>query len=79
MKNFTEAMTESLRYATGHPDEARQILTAYTKISGAVLSELILPSWPPEVDLASLEKLAKLGEQDGIFGGKKPDVQALFS
>ncbi|MEU1474496.1 ABC transporter substrate-binding protein [Streptomyces sp. NPDC005760] len=79
VKNFTEAMTESLRYATGHPDEARQILTAYTKISGDVLSQLILPSWPAQVDLASLEKLAALGEQDGIFGGKKPDVQALFS
>ncbi|EDY60717.1 MULTISPECIES: ABC transporter substrate-binding protein [Streptomyces] len=79
VKKFTEAMTESLEYATGHPDEARQILTAYTKISGDVLAKLILPSWPPQVDVASLEKLAALGEEDGIFGGKKPDIQALFS
>ncbi|MEU0409484.1 ABC transporter substrate-binding protein [Streptomyces griseorubiginosus] len=79
VKNFTEAMTESLEYATSHPDEARQILTTYTKISGDVLSGLILPSWPAEVDTASLEKLAALGEEDGIFGGKKPDIQALFS
>lgn len=79
VKNFTEAMTESLQYATGHPDEARQILTTYTKISGDVLTGLILPSWPAQVDTASLEKLAALGEQDGIFSGKKPDIQALFS
>lgn len=78
VKNFTEAMTESLDYASGHPDEARQILTVYTKISGDVLKGLILPSWPARVDTASLEKLAALGEQDGIFGGKKPDIQALF-
>lgn len=79
VKNFTEAMAESLEYATGHPDEARQILTTYTKISGAVLSGLILPRWPAQVDTASLEKLAALGEEDGIFGSRKPDIQALFS
>jgi len=79
VKNFTDAMTQSLEYATAHPDEARQILTTYTKIGGDVLSGLILPAWPPQVDTASLEKLAALGEGDGIFGGKKPDIQALFS
>ncbi|WP_053848090.1 ABC transporter substrate-binding protein [Streptomyces sp. NRRL B-24085] len=79
VRKFTEAMRESLEYATGHPDEARQILTVYTKIGGEVLSELILPSWPAQVDLASLEKLAALGEEDGIFGDRKPDIQALFS
>ncbi|MFE6489552.1 ABC transporter substrate-binding protein, partial [Streptomyces sp. NPDC057757] len=79
VKQFKEAMAESLEYASSHPDEARQILTTYTKISGNVLPELILPSWPAEVDTASLEKLAELGERDGIFGGKKPDIGALFS
>jgi NitT/TauT family transport system substrate-binding protein len=79
VKKFTEAMTESLKYATDHPDEARQILTAYTKISSDVLNELTLPSWPAQVDTASLEKLAALGEKDGIFGGEKPDIEALFS
>jgi len=79
VKRFTEAMTESLRYASGHPDEARQVLTTYTKISGGVLQNLTLPSWPTEVDMASLEKLASLSEKDGLFGGKKPDLNALFS
>jgi len=79
VRKFTEAMTESLKYASEHPDEARQILTTYTKISGDVLKNLTLPSWPPRVDMASLEKLASLGEKDGIFGDKKPDLEALFS
>ncbi|MER6136104.1 ABC transporter substrate-binding protein [Streptomyces sp. NPDC001815] len=79
VKRFTEAMTESLQYATDHPDEARQILTTYTKISGDVLEKLTLPSWPPDIDMASLEKLASLGERDGLFGDKKPDLDALFS
>ncbi|MCL6731602.1 ABC transporter substrate-binding protein [Streptomyces neyagawaensis] len=79
VKKFTEAMTESLKYASEHPDEARQTLTTYTKIDGAVLKDLTLPTWPAEYDMASLEKLASLGEKDGIFGGKKPDLDALFS
>ncbi|MGW1717730.1 ABC transporter substrate-binding protein [Streptomyces sp. NPDC002156] len=79
VKKFTEAMSESLQYATDHPDEARQILTTYTKISGDVLNELTLPAWPAEIDMASLEKLASLGETDGLFDGKKPDLTALFS
>ncbi|MDX3639083.1 ABC transporter substrate-binding protein [Streptomyces sp. MB09-02B] len=79
VKKFTEAMTESLKYASEHPDEARQILTTYTKIDGEVLKKLTLPSWPATVDMASLEKLAALGEEDGIFGDKKPDLDALFS
>ncbi|MEU6138830.1 ABC transporter substrate-binding protein [Streptomyces sp. NPDC047081] len=78
VKNFAAAMTESLKYATAHPDEARQAITTYTKIDATVLKDLTLPSWPAEYDMASLEKLAQLGEQDGIFGDKKPDLKALF-
>ncbi|MFF9039034.1 ABC transporter substrate-binding protein [Streptomyces sp. NPDC014892] len=79
VKKFTEAVSESLKYASEHPDEARQVITTYTKIDGAVLKDLTLPTWPAEYDMASLQKLAQLGEQDGIFGGKKPDLDALFS
>lgn len=79
VKRFTEAVTESLEYASAHPDEARQTLTTYTKIDGEVLKNLTLPTWPAQYDMASLEKLASLGEKDGIFGGKKPDLDALFS
>lgn len=79
MKKFTEAMTESLEYASEHPEEARQILTVYTKIDSGVMEKLTLPDWPTQVDMPSLEKLASLGEQDGIFGDKKPDLDALFS
>ncbi|KUO07529.1 ABC transporter substrate-binding protein, partial [Streptomyces dysideae] len=65
VKKFTEAVTESLEYASAHPDEARQIVTTYTKIDGEVLKNLTLPTWPAEYDMASLEKLASLGEKDG--------------
>ncbi|MFJ3669214.1 ABC transporter substrate-binding protein [Streptomyces sp. NPDC090106] len=79
VEKFTAAMTESLTYAAAHPDEARRILTTYTRISADVIDKVTLPSWPAEVDLPSLEKLASLGEQDGLFGDEKPDIPALFS
>lgn len=79
VKRFTEAMNESLGYASAHPEEARQALTTYTKISGDILKKLALPGWPARVDMASLRKLASLSERDGLFGGKKPDLDTLFS
>ncbi|MFD7709630.1 ABC transporter substrate-binding protein [Streptomyces sp. NPDC059785] len=79
VKDFSDAMRESLRYASSHPDEARRVLGSYTKISGDVQQKLTLPDWPAEVDMPSLEKLARLGEEDGLFGDKKPDLEALFS
>ncbi|MBD0841392.1 ABC transporter substrate-binding protein [Streptomyces sp. TRM68416] len=79
VKRFTEAVTESLEYASDHPDEARRTLTTYTKIDGEVLKNLTLPTWPAQYDMASLEKLVSLGEEDGIFGDGKPDLDALFS
>ncbi|WP_221350811.1 ABC transporter substrate-binding protein [Streptomyces beigongshangae] len=78
VEKFAEAMAESLRYASDHPDEARRTLATYTEISGDVLEELALPAWPAEVDRASLEKLASLGERDGLFGDGEPDLDALF-
>ncbi|MEV3914639.1 ABC transporter substrate-binding protein [Streptomyces canus] len=78
IKNFTEAMTKSLTYADQHPDEVRQVLSTYTKIPSQLTNSLTLPRWPATINLRSVKVLASLGEKDGIFGGKKPDLEALF-
>jgi NitT/TauT family transport system substrate-binding protein len=77
VKRFTEAMTESLAYAESHPDEARQVLTTYTQIDEAVIQELILPKWPPEINRESVETLATLAVQDGLVT-EQPDLAALL-
>jgi NitT/TauT family transport system substrate-binding protein len=77
VKRFTEAMTESLAYADSHPDEARQVLTTYTQIDEAVIQELILPKWPPDINRESVETLATLAVQDGLVT-KQPDLAALL-
>jgi len=77
VKKFKEATAESLAYADSHPDEVRQIVTTYTKIPASVLAQVTLPKWPAEPNKASIEALAKLGEEDGFFK-KTPDVDALL-
>ena len=77
VKKFQEATAESLAYADAHPDEARDIVTTYTKIPAAVLADVVLPKWPAEANRASIEALAKLGEADGLFKST-PDLDKLL-
>ncbi|HEY7273028.1 MAG TPA: ABC transporter substrate-binding protein [Actinoplanes sp.] len=64
---FTAAVNQSLRYASEHPEEVRAIIGTYTKISDVVRTAMILPVWPNDVNRASVERLAVLGRQDGVF------------
>lgn len=68
--NFTEAIKESLKYAEQNPDEVRDVVGTYTPINDTVRIGMILPDWPQDINRASLDKVAQLGEEDGIF--KKP-------
>jgi len=68
--DFTEAIKESLKYADANPDEVRDVVGTYTPINDTVRIGMILPDWPQDINRASLDKVAQLGEQDGIF--KKP-------
>jgi NitT/TauT family transport system substrate-binding protein len=77
VKRFREATAESLAYAEAHPDEARQIVTTYTKIPATVLEQVTLPKWPAEANRASIETLMKLGEEDGLFK-TTPDLDKLL-
>ncbi|GGX45021.1 ABC transporter substrate-binding protein [Streptomyces fructofermentans] len=77
VKKFREATAESLEYADSHPDEVREIITTYTKIPATLLEKLVLPRWPAEPDRASIERLAELGQQDGLFK-KTPDLDKLL-
>jgi NitT/TauT family transport system substrate-binding protein len=75
--HFTEAVRESLQYAADHPEEVRDIVGTYTKINDTVRIGMILPSWPEDINRASLEKVARLGRQDGIFT-KPPELDQLL-
>jgi len=65
--HFTEAIKESLKYAEAHPDEVRDVVGTYTPINDTVRIGMILPNWPQDINRASLDTMAELGRQDGIF------------
>lgn len=77
VRRFTEAMTESLAYADGHPDEIRQTLPTYTKIPEEVIPNLVLPKWPPDVNRDSVEEIASLARQEKILS-TEPDIDDLL-
>jgi len=77
VKKFQEATRESLAYAESHPDEVREILSTYTKIPAETLDAMTLPSWPEEPSRDSLDRLAELGQQDGLFK-TAPDLDKLL-
>jgi len=77
VKKFTDAINESMQYADSHPDEARNIITTYTKIDPALLPKLTLPKWPTQINRDSTQKLADLAQQDGLISNKA-DLSALL-
>ncbi|TDV53836.1 ABC transporter substrate-binding protein [Actinophytocola oryzae] len=77
VRRFTDAMNESLAYADAHPDEVRAILPSYTKISGALIPNLVLPKWPSEINRDSVEAMAELAQQERILPSK-PDIDDLL-
>jgi NitT/TauT family transport system substrate-binding protein len=78
VERFTAAMNESLTYADAHPDEVRAVLGSYTKIDPKVRAALTLPKLPTTINRSSVETLAKLGAQDGIFAGATPDLTKIL-
>jgi NitT/TauT family transport system substrate-binding protein len=77
VKRFAEAMRESSAYAQANPEEARAIITTYTKITAEQTKTLTLPQWPATIDTAALEVLADLAVADGLMTAK-PDLAALL-
>ncbi|MGI5284062.1 ABC transporter substrate-binding protein [Nonomuraea polychroma] len=75
-RRFTAAMRKSLEYADAHPDEVREVLKTYTKITPEVIAKINLPKWPVEVNKASVQTVADLALADGVLK-EKIDVSAL--
>lgn len=73
---FVRATKKSMQYAQEHPDEAKQALTKYTKITGEQAQAITLPKYDPTMDPTVLSNLATLVQKYGLTD-KLPDVDAL--
>lgn len=78
VSRFVEAVNESMRFANAHPDQVRTVLDSYMKIENVILGSMTLPLWPSEINRDSVERLAELGKDDGIFSKGEPDLDRLF-
>lgn len=54
---FQSAMNKSLEYADSHPDEVKQIVTTYTKMTMDQLDAMVLPKFNVDFNRDALEKL----------------------
>lgn len=77
VKSFVAAMDEALAYATAHPDEARAVVSTYTKITPDVAAKVVLPGWPAKLDEASLTAVGQAAKKYGTLKNE-PDVKGLF-
>lgn len=77
VKRFLAATTKSMVYAQSHPDEVKQILTTYTKITAAQTGAIVLPHYSPTMDKAVLGHVADLMHKYGLTD-RTPDVDALI-
>jgi NitT/TauT family transport system substrate-binding protein len=77
VQRFTEAMTESLAYADGHPDEVRAIIGTYTQIAPEARAKMTLPKWPTEINRQAVQTVADISLSDGVLT-KAADVNALL-
>jgi NitT/TauT family transport system substrate-binding protein len=74
---FGAALKKCMAYAQEHPDEVRAILSTYTDIAADVQKDAVLPSWPTEIRIRSVEKIADLMVEDDL-ADSTPDVRSLL-
>lgn len=69
VKQFRDAINESLSYATGHPSEVRQAVTTFTKIPKMAAEKMVLPSWRTDLDPKQngLDLVGQLAVQNGLI------------
>jgi NitT/TauT family transport system substrate-binding protein len=77
VKRFTEAMKESLDFAQKNPDQARKILSSYTKIDPTVAEAMVLPKWPSEINGRTVQLMADLAKADGLVKESVDTAQLL--
>lgn len=76
-EKFTKAMNKSLEYAQEHPDEVRDIVGTYTKISEDVRAEMILPRFRPDFNRDAVAKLGDAAQRYGTLS-KPVDLEKLL-
>lgn len=76
-QKFTTAMNKSLDYAQQHPDEVRDIVGTYTKISEDVRAGMVLPRFRADFNREAVQKLGDAAQSYGTLS-KPVDIEKLL-
>lgn len=76
-ERFARAMNRSLEYARTHEDEARQVMTTYTKIPPEAVETMKLPLWRSDLNRPSIQLMADLAREHE-FIEKEVDVAEMI-
>lgn len=76
-QKFTTAMNKSLDYAQQHPDEVRDIVGTYTKISEDVRAGMVLPRFRADFNREAVQKLGNAAQSYGTLS-KPVDIEKLL-
>ncbi len=74
---FVKAMNKSLDYAQAHREEARGVLTDYTKIPPEVVDKITLPVWRSDLKQDTIKLQAELAVKYGL-AKSQPDLDELI-
>lgn len=74
---FQTAMNKSLEYADSHPDEVKQIVTTYTKMTMDQLDAMVLPRFNVDFNREALEKLGAAAFGYGTLSAE-PNLDELL-
>lgn len=78
--SFVRAYKKGMEYATENPDAARAaIQVLLPQLPEAVVANLTLPLWIPEIDRSSYERIEKLNREHGGMTGDPIDLDQLLS
>ncbi|MFI0462666.1 ABC transporter substrate-binding protein [Saccharopolyspora sp. 5N102] len=74
---FSDAMDEANRFATEHPDKAREAVVTNLRFNPEIVSTANLPTYPQGLDRASAAEYATYAVKYGAIE-KAPDLDGLF-
>jgi NitT/TauT family transport system substrate-binding protein len=69
LRAFQRALDKGQTYADANPSAVRAILPSYTAITAAEAQHVVLGTFPDTTDVAQLQQMANLMEQQGMISG----------
>jgi NitT/TauT family transport system substrate-binding protein len=77
VKKFVAAMTEAGNYANAHPNEIRELIPTFTKVTPEIANEFVIPLYNPDVNVASLQAMLPEMQELGMIS-KNFDIDSVL-